>query len=144
VFDAGPKRNGGAAKVSPAARVNNCWVTRPMARSGLTKQTARREKGWPLAGFGLAAAGERATGGVAGWPAQVGSTRARARRRRSGSLSLDEETRGRMCVHVRMWVCGAAWVRERTGARQRRLAGWPVVAARATVPSTGETPRVLR
>jgi hypothetical protein len=66
VFDAGPKRDGGAAKVSPAARVNGCWATRPLARAGLTKQTARHEKGWPLAGFGLAAAGDRATGGVAG------------------------------------------------------------------------------
>jgi hypothetical protein len=37
-----------------------------LARAGLTKQTARHEKGRPLAGFGLAAAGDKATGGVDG------------------------------------------------------------------------------
>jgi hypothetical protein len=78
VFDERLQRHGDAAKGSPAARVNNRWATRPIARPGVAKQTARHEKRVALAGFGLTTAGDRVTGGVAG-VAGTGGLDSRAR-----------------------------------------------------------------
>jgi hypothetical protein len=112
-------------------------------RPGLTKQTARYERR-PLAGFGLVAARDTASGSVAGVAGAGGlNSRARGDAGQEARVLVRRSAGGCACACAR--GCAA---RHRFGSARARISvGSPAgsaAAARTTAPSTGETPRVLR